>query len=255
MWALQILDRANFLVILFTANMESVNHLVTFLTECVKIYDNAKDDENYTPERRRLSIEVHKMIEVYDTHDDPIVSVVAEWLYNRDSDRCQRYHLYLAWFAMRQLLLNNFEIPSYDDIVDFAVTHPHEVVKCFSDIYDINDITIENSKDSDSFLPMFLYKMISVTRKIRENYLNQYDKPTEYPEDIPVDFMHITVNNDITDNENTVLLDILNTYMSAFFNLAVDMLEDRKRKQKKYTSENIDKFVSTLNTLKDRLSK
>lgn len=61
--------------------------------------------------------------------------------------------------------------------------------------------------------------------------------------------------NDITDNENIVLLDILNTYMSALLDLAVDMLEDRKREQKKYTSENIDKFVSTLNTLKDRLPK
>lgn len=61
--------------------------------------------------------------------------------------------------------------------------------------------------------------------------------------------------NDITDNENIVLLDILNTYMSTLLDLAVDMLEDRKREQKKYTSENIDKFVSTLNTLKDRLSK
>lgn len=61
--------------------------------------------------------------------------------------------------------------------------------------------------------------------------------------------------NDITDNENIVLLDILNTYMSALLDLAVDMLEDRKREQKKYTSENIDKFVSTLNTLKDKLSK
>ena len=61
--------------------------------------------------------------------------------------------------------------------------------------------------------------------------------------------------NDITDNENIVLLDILNTYMSALLDLAVDMLEDRKREQKKYTSENIDKFVSILNTLKDRLPK
>lgn len=61
--------------------------------------------------------------------------------------------------------------------------------------------------------------------------------------------------NDITDNDNMVLLDILNTYMSTLLDLAVDMLEDRKREQKKYTSENIDKFVSTLNTLKDRLPK
>ena len=61
--------------------------------------------------------------------------------------------------------------------------------------------------------------------------------------------------NDITDNENTVLLDILKTYMSALLDLAVDMLEDSKREQKKYTSNDIDKFLSTLNTLKDRLSK
>ena len=247
----------NPLVILFTVNMESVNHLITFLTECVKIYDNAKDNEDYPPERSRLSKELHKMIEEYET-SDPIVKTVAKWLYDRDIDLCQRYHLYLAWFAMRQLLLNNFEIPSYDDIVDLAVTHPHEVIKCFSDIYDINDITVENSKVPYSFLPMFLYKMISVTRKIRENYLNQYDKPTEYPEDIPLDFMHITVNNDnndITDNENAVLLDIINTYMSTLLDLAADMLEDRKREQKKYTSNDVDKFVSSLNTLKDRLSK
>lgn len=61
--------------------------------------------------------------------------------------------------------------------------------------------------------------------------------------------------NDITDNDNMVLLDILNTYMSTLLDLAVDIIEDRKREQKKYTSENIDKFVSTLNTLKDRLPK
>ena len=61
--------------------------------------------------------------------------------------------------------------------------------------------------------------------------------------------------NDITDNDNIVLLDILNTYMSTLLDLAVDMLEDKKREQKKYTSNDVDKFVSTLNTLKDRLSK
>lgn len=61
--------------------------------------------------------------------------------------------------------------------------------------------------------------------------------------------------NDITDSENMVLLDILNTYMSALLDLVVDMLEDSKREQKKYTSNDIDKFLSTLNTLKDRLSK
>lgn len=61
--------------------------------------------------------------------------------------------------------------------------------------------------------------------------------------------------NDITDNDNIVLLDILNTYMSTLLDLAVDMLEDKKRDQKKYTSNDVDKFVSTLNTLKDRLPK
>ena len=61
--------------------------------------------------------------------------------------------------------------------------------------------------------------------------------------------------NDITDNDNMVLLDILNTYMSTLLDLAVDMLEDKKREQKKYTSNDVDKFVSTLNTLKDRLPK
>lgn len=61
--------------------------------------------------------------------------------------------------------------------------------------------------------------------------------------------------NDITDSENMVLLDIINTYMSTLIDLAIDMLKDRKHEQKKYTSEDIDKFVSTLNTLKDRLSK
>ena len=61
--------------------------------------------------------------------------------------------------------------------------------------------------------------------------------------------------NDITDNDNIVLLDILNTYMSTLLDLAVDMLEDKKRDQKKYTSNDVDKFVSILNTLKDRLPK
>ena len=61
--------------------------------------------------------------------------------------------------------------------------------------------------------------------------------------------------NDMTDSENMVLLDIINTYMSTLIDLAIDMLKDRKHEQKKYTSEDIDKFVSTLNTLKDRLSK
>lgn len=61
--------------------------------------------------------------------------------------------------------------------------------------------------------------------------------------------------NDITDNDNIVLLDILNTYMSTLLDLAVDMLEDKKREQKKYTSNDVDKFVSILNTLKDRLPK
>ena len=61
--------------------------------------------------------------------------------------------------------------------------------------------------------------------------------------------------NDITDNDNIVLLDILNTYMSTLLDLAVDRLEDKKREQKKYTSNDVDKFVSTLNTLKDRLPK
>ena len=61
--------------------------------------------------------------------------------------------------------------------------------------------------------------------------------------------------NDITDNDNIVLLDILNTYMSTLLDLAVDMLEDKKREQKKYTSNDVDKFVSTLNILKDRLPK
>lgn len=61
--------------------------------------------------------------------------------------------------------------------------------------------------------------------------------------------------NDITDNDNIVLLDILNTYMSTLLDLAVDMLEDKKREQKKYTSNDVDKFVSTLNTIKDRLPK
>lgn len=61
--------------------------------------------------------------------------------------------------------------------------------------------------------------------------------------------------NDITDNDNMVLLDILNTYMSTLLDLAIDMLEDKKREQKKYTSNDVDKFVSTLNTLKDRLPK
>lgn len=61
--------------------------------------------------------------------------------------------------------------------------------------------------------------------------------------------------NDITDNDNIVLLDILNTYISTLLDLAVDMLEDKKREQKKYTSNDVDKFVSTLNILKDRLPK
>ena len=43
--------------------------------------------------------------------------------------------------------------------------------------------------------------------------------------------------------------------MSTLLDLAVDMLEDKKREQKKYTSNDVDKFVSTLNTLKDRLPK
>lgn len=240
----------NPLVILFTVNMESVNHLITFLTECVKIYDNAKDNEDYPPERSRLSKELHKMIEEYET-SDPIVKTVAKWLYDRDIDLCQRYHLYLAWFAMRQLLLNNFEVPSYDDFVDLAVTHPHEVIKCFSDIYDINDITVENSKVPYSFLPMFLYKMISVTRKIRENYLNQYDKPTEYPEDIPLDFMHITVNND---NKIKSVFENLKSSISSLFDLTIDMLEDSFKEERQYSEQDIMLFKNNLCSLKEKLN-
>lgn len=51
------------------------------------------------------------------------------------------------------------------------------------------------------------------------------------------------------------MISILNAYMTTLLDSVVDVLEDRNRKQKKYTSEDIDKFVLTIKTLSSRLSK
>ena len=63
--------------------------------------------------------------------------------------------------------------------------------------------------------------------------------------------MPVVIDND----ENTIMISILNAYMTTLFDSVVDVLEDRNRKQKKYTSEDIDKFVLTIKTLSSRLSK
>lgn len=243
------------------------------LIECSKLFDV---QDNHLGDHRDVAIKVYESIKNYDTHNDKFAKMFRWWLLERYPDCLSKYHFYLVWFAMRELLVRNFELPSFDDIVDFAIEHPDDIRKCFNYPYK-SEITREAANCRGNDLRYFFGKIISVARVIKRYFGNEFH---EHIENVPIDFhdevMHVqpevlahtlpmdvhlnmlsNMNKpDVNDiNNKMVILDISNTYLSTFLDIAVDMLEDRKREQKKYTSENIDKFVSSMNTLQDRLSK
>lgn len=243
------------------------------LIECSKPFDV---QDNHLGDHKDVAIKVYESIKNYDTHNDKFAEMFKWWLLERQIYWLSKYHFYLVWFATRELLIRNFELPSFDDIVDFAIEHPDDIRKCFNYPYK-SEITREAANCRGDDLRYFFGKIISVARVIKRYFGDEFH---EHIENVPIDFhdevMHVQpevlahtlpmdVHLDMLSNmnkpdvnyinNNLIVFDILNTYMSTFLDLAVDIIEDRKREQKKYTSENIDKFVSTLNTLKDRLPK
>lgn len=106
--------------------------------------------------------------------EDQVSSVVAEWLKNRES--YSDYYVYLAWFAMRELLLKKFN----------NTVRVSDVVKTFTGYYDmyakmLNEVDYLSDKlwlcnlCKEDFV--HIYKIVSVSKKLYEMYINMYGKP------------------------------------------------------------------------------
>ena len=234
------------------------------LIECSKPFDV---QDNHIGDHRDVAIKVYESIKNYDTHNDKFAKMFRWWLLGRYPDWLSKYHFYLVWFATRELLIRNFELPSYDDIVDFAMEHPDDIRKCFNYPYK-SEITREAANCRGNDLRYFFGKIVSVARVIKRYFGDEFH---EHIENVPIDFhdevMHVqpevlahtlpmNVHLDMLSNRDKA--SCMNAYiidqLSTFLDLAVDMLKDILHEQKKYTLEDIDKFVYIM-TLKNKLSK
>ena len=234
------------------------------LIECSKPFDV---QDNHLGDHKDVAIKVYESIKNYDTHNDKFAKMFKWWLLERQIYWFSKYHFYLVWFATRELLIRNFELPSYDDIVDFAMEHPDDIRKCFNYPYK-SEITREAANCRGNDLRYFFGKIVSVARVIKRYFGDEFH---EHIENVPIDFhdevMHVqpevlahtlpmNVHLDMLSNRDKA--SCMNAYiidqLSTFLDLAVDMLKDILHEQKKYTLEDIDKFVYIM-TLKNKLSK
>lgn len=234
------------------------------LIECSKPFDV---QDNHLGDHKDVAIKVYESIKNYDTHNDKFAKMFKWWLLERQIYWFSKYHFYLVWFATRELLIRNFELPSFDDIVDFAIEHPDDIRKCFNYPYK-SEITREAANCRGDDLRYFFGKIISVARVIKRYFGDEFH---EHIENVPIDFhdevMHVqpevlahtlpmNVHLDMLSNRDKA--SCMNAYiidqLSTFLDLAVDMLKDILHEQKKYTLEDIDKFVYIM-TLKNKLSK
>lgn len=234
------------------------------LIECSKPFDV---QDNHLGDHKDVAIKVYESIKNYDTHNDKFAKMFKWWLLERQIYWFSKYHFYLVWFATRELLIRNFELPSFDDIVDFAIEHPDDIRKCFNYPYK-SEITREAANCRGDDLRYFFGKIVSVARVIKRYFGDEFH---EHIENVPIDFhdevMHVqpevlahtlpmNVHLDMLSNRDKA--SCMNAYiidqLSTFLDLAVDMLKDILHEQKKYTLEDIDKFVYIM-TLKNKLSK
>lgn len=67
--------------------------------------------------------------------------------------------------------------------------------------------------------------------------------------DITINLPEIIMPITPSTSNDAAFASMINTYAAALFDTAIDIIEDRNREQKKYTSENIDKFISSIRIL------
>lgn len=116
--------------------------------------------------------------------NDQVCNVVARWLSTKSYND---YYVYLAWFAMREVLLKKCKtIPINGDVVKTMMEYPAEFAKYIGDGIDIDSIDTTKTKwvyewlkdDTDRML--YIYKIISVAKKFK-NDLAGYN----YADNIP----------------------------------------------------------------------
>ena len=105
---------------------------------------------------------------------DQLSSVVASWLCKRR--QYKDYHVYLVWFAMREVLLKKFKYDvDVSDVTKTFMEYPDMFAKMLNEEYVPTDKMWLCRLCKDHFV--YIYKIMSVTNVLQSNYVRNYGKP------------------------------------------------------------------------------
>ena len=122
---------------------------------------------------------------------DQVSSVVADWL---TVGQYKDYHVYLVWFAMRELLLKKFEYVDVSDVTKTFMEYPDMFAKMLNEERVPTDKMWLCRLCKDHFV--YIYKIMAVANSFHRRFLEMYGEP-EFTALLPDDISANLDNDDI----------------------------------------------------------
>ena len=166
--------------------------------------------------------------------EDQISSVVAEWLKNRKG--YSDYYVYLAWLAMRELMLKKFNNTiRVSDVTKIFMEYPDMFTKMIdNEIDDISEIFTDKmwlcNLCEDHYV--HIYKVLSVAKKMYKIYFNMYGE-LEFVSLLPDE---ISGNLDNSELHNLKIMP-LNDVVSKIITFLQTSLKDKKWHTEAYDTQ------------------
>lgn len=150
-------------------------------------------------------LDTSNVVEInYTLEDNMLVKLAYMWLADHYSDKPENYscHVYLVWFAIRELLQTNFKRdPTLSDVIATALKYPDEYKKChivdlkIVDNYDTiksciyNNINYSESSIIDAYNIKATAKALRKEFILNDDYTGDFSLPEEKEyNDILADF-------------------------------------------------------------------
>lgn len=178
---------------------------------------------------------------------DNFTKVIADHLkytyYNHDTCRNERPYdrerVLYAWFAMRELLLKKFEIPTIRDVVKSMQEYPYAFMMIMKELlnYDIYDdnVFVHNYVDDCEEQKNRVEHIVYIAKYLREKYCSMYEYPdvSELPVEMSANLYDdaiVTLKYRSADEVMTILIEYLQEYLRN----NNDSFKDYRRSKKYY---------------------
>lgn len=179
--------------------------------------------------------------------NDKFCNVIADYLKYEyfNNDTCKNVRPYdrervlYAWFAMRELLLKKFEIPTIRDVVKSMQEYPYAFKMLMKELmqYDIYDdnVFVNHYVDDCEEQKNRVERIVSIAKFLREKYCKMYGSPnvSELPVEMSANLYDdtiVTLKYRSADEVMTILIEYLQEYLRN----NNDRFKDYRRSKKYY---------------------